>query len=114
MGFVQVSRDGNNQTRATHAKDISLIILGGCTKYIEAPDVVWNRPFKANVAEQYDEWMAGEAHSFTAAANMRYNNNNNNNNEFIIVWITSSSEESAMLIGETWLELSKMAATTSI
>ena len=75
-----MSRDGNNQTRATHAKDISLIILGGCTKYIEAPDVVWNRPFKANVAEQYDEWMAGEAHSLTAAANMRNNNNNNNNN----------------------------------
>ena len=92
-----MSRDGNNQTRATHAKDISLIILGGCTKYIEAPDVVWNRPFKANVAEQYDEWMAGEAHSFTAAANMRYdnnnNNNNNNNNEFITLGITSSSKE---------------------
>ena len=47
--------------------------------------MVWNRPFKANVAEQYDEWMAGGAHSFTAAANMRYNNNNNNNNDFITV-----------------------------
>ena len=61
--------------------------------------------------------MAVEAHSFTAAANMRYNNsnnNNNNNNDFITVWITSSYGESAILMGETWPELSKMAATTSI
>ena len=56
--------------------------------------------------------MAGGAHSFTAAANMRYNNNNNN--DFITEWITSSGGESAILIGETWPELSKMAATTSI
>ncbi|RMX41294.1 hypothetical protein pdam_00017738, partial [Pocillopora damicornis] len=48
-----------------------LIVPGGCTKYIQAPDVVWNKPFKANVTEKYDEWMAGEAHSFTAAGNMR-------------------------------------------
>ena len=33
--------------------------------------MVWNKPFKANVTEKYDEWMAGEAHSFTAAGNMR-------------------------------------------
>ena len=59
--------------------------------------------------------MAVEAHSFTAAANMRYNNsnnnnNNNNNNDFITVWITSSYGESAILMGETWPELSKMAS----
>ena len=66
MGFVQVPRDGNSQTITTHVKDRSLIIPGGCTKYIQAPDVVWNKPFKANVTE-----MACEAHSFTAAGNMR-------------------------------------------
>ena len=48
-----------------------LIFLGGCTKYTQAPDVVWNKPFKANVTEKYDEWMAGEVHSFTAAGNVR-------------------------------------------
>ena len=48
-----------------------LIIPGGCTKYIQAPDVDWNKLFKANVKEKYDEWMAGAAHSFTAAGNMR-------------------------------------------
>ena len=61
--------------------------------------------------------MAVEVHFFTAAANMRYNhnnNNNNNNNDFITVWITFSYGESAILMGKTWPELSKMAATTSI
>ena len=32
--------------------------------------MVWNKPFKANVTKKYDEWMASEAHSFTAAGNM--------------------------------------------
>ena len=31
----------------------------------------WSKPFKANVTEKYDEWMTGEAHSFTPAGNMR-------------------------------------------
>ena len=34
-----------------------VIIPGGCTKYVQVPDVSWNKPFKALVAEQYDEWM---------------------------------------------------------
>lgn len=32
---------------------------------------IWNKPFKANVTEKYDEWMALEAHSFTVVGNMR-------------------------------------------
>ena len=36
------------------------------TKYIEAHNLAWNKPFKG---EKYDKWMAGEAHS-TPAANM--------------------------------------------
>lgn len=47
-----------------------LIIPGDYTKYIQAPDVVWNKPFEANVTEKYDSWMAGEFHSFTVAGNM--------------------------------------------
>ena len=35
-----------------------LIIPGGCTKYVQAPDVSWNKPFKAKVAEEYDEWLS--------------------------------------------------------
>ena len=64
-------RDGNSQKELRTSKIDPLIIPGGCTKYIQAPDVVWNKLFKANVTEKYDEWMAGEAHSFTATGNMR-------------------------------------------
>ena len=39
-------------------------------KYIQAPDVSWNKPFKAIVTEKYDEWMASGQHTFTAAGNM--------------------------------------------
>ena len=44
----------------------ALIIPGGYTKYIQAHNLAWNKPFKG---EKYDKWMAGEAHS-TPAANM--------------------------------------------
>ena len=62
--------DGNSQTKLHTSKTDPLIIPGGCTKYVQAPDLLWNKPFKANVAEKYDEWTAGEAHSFTAAGNL--------------------------------------------
>ena len=61
-GFVQVPFDGNSQKRTS--KIDPLIIPGGCTKYLQAPDK--NKPLKANVTEKYDEWLAGEAHSFTS------------------------------------------------
>ena len=32
-----------------------VIISGGCTKYIQAPDVCWNKPFKARMTELYDQ-----------------------------------------------------------
>ena len=53
------------------AKIDHVIVPGGCTKYIQAPDVSWNKPFKAKVTEKYDEWMANGHHTFTAAGNMR-------------------------------------------
>ena len=34
----------------------TIIMPGGCTKYVQAPDVVWNRPFKDRIQEQYDWW----------------------------------------------------------
>lgn len=30
-----------------------VIVLGGCTKCIQAPDVSWNKPFKATCTEKY-------------------------------------------------------------
>ena len=31
------------------AKVESVIVPGGCTKYIQTPDLVWNKPFKATI-----------------------------------------------------------------
>ena len=54
----------------SRSKIDSVIVAGGCTKFIQAIDVVWNKLFKARVTEIYDKWMADGAHSFTAAGNM--------------------------------------------
>ena len=48
---------GTVKDELAESKIDTVIIPGGCTKYIQAPDVVWNKPFKAKVTEQYDEWM---------------------------------------------------------
>ena len=34
------------------------LIPGGCTRYIQGPDVSWNKPFKARCTEQYDDWLS--------------------------------------------------------
>ena len=49
-----------------------MIVPGGCTKYIQAPDVSWNKPFKASRTEKYDEWLATVGiHEETAAGNLK-------------------------------------------
>lgn len=48
-----------------------VIIPGGCTKYVQALDVSWNKPLKALVAEQYNEWMASGVQEYTEAGNVR-------------------------------------------
>ena len=48
-----------------------VIVPRECTKYIQAPDVSWNKPFKARVTEKYDAWNVEGAPSFSAAGNMR-------------------------------------------
>jgi hypothetical protein len=48
------------------------VIPGGCTKFIQAPDVSWNAPFKAKIRQYYDEWIAtGDRMEYTAAGNPR-------------------------------------------
>ena len=50
----------------------SLLIPGGCTKYIQAPDVSWNKPFKAKVSEEYDEWLSTDGiNNLTDAGNLK-------------------------------------------
>ena len=47
------------------------IIPGGCTKYIQAPDLSRNKPFKQKVTDLYDEWLSTEGlERETAAGNL--------------------------------------------
>lgn len=47
------------------------VIPGGCTKFIQAPDVYWNGPFKAKVRQFYENWMLHGEKSYTKSGNMR-------------------------------------------
>ena len=47
------------------------MMLGGCTKYIQAPDVSQNKPSKTHVTEQYDDWLANEILEYPAEGNMK-------------------------------------------
>ena len=43
----------------------SVIIPGGCTKYIQTPDVCWNKSFKARMTKLYDQLLCEGVHQFT-------------------------------------------------
>ncbi|KAL2096389.1 hypothetical protein ACEWY4_008537 [Coilia grayii] len=48
------------------------VIPGGCTKYVQAPDVMWNQPFKASLHASYDEWLAGDTDKqYTSGGNLK-------------------------------------------
>ena len=50
----------------------TVLVPGGCTKYIQAPDVSWNKPFKAYCTEKYDEWLEAEGiHQETDGGNLK-------------------------------------------
>ena len=53
------------------ANTAQAFIPGGCTKYIQAPDVSWNKPFKQIVSDYYDEWLANGVHEYTEAGNLK-------------------------------------------
>ena len=59
--------------QALQSKKIDRVIVpGGCTKYIQAPDLCWNKPFKAACTEKYDEWLGSVGiHEETAAGNLK-------------------------------------------
>ena len=48
-----------------------VVVPDGCTKYIQVPDVVWKKPFKAKIVEYY-EWLANGIHQYTAVGNLKY------------------------------------------
>ena len=48
------------------------IVPGGCTKYIQPPDVSWKKTFKAHCTERYDDWLTAEGiHKETEAGNLK-------------------------------------------
>ena len=47
-----------------------VIIPGGCTKFIQAPDVSWNKTFKAFCTERYNQWSADGVHAETKDGNL--------------------------------------------
>ena len=49
----------------------SVIILDGCTKYIQEPDVCWNKPFKARITKLHDQGLSEGVHQFTEDGNMK-------------------------------------------
>lgn len=49
----------------------SVIVPGGCTPYIQAPDESWNKPFKAHLISEYDKWLSSGIHQYTKAENMK-------------------------------------------
>ena len=49
----------------------SMIIPGGCTKYIQALDVRWNKPFKTKMTELHNEWLSKGVHQFAGGGNMK-------------------------------------------
>ena len=52
--------------------DQAIIIPGGYMKFIQAPDVVWNKPFKAMWTETYDHWLEEEGiHNETVEGNLK-------------------------------------------
>ena len=45
----------------------AVVVPGGCTKYIQVPNVSRNKLFKAAVTEKYDEWLAKSVNDLTPA-----------------------------------------------
>lgn len=47
------------------------VIPGGCTKFVQAPDVCWNAPFKAKIRQLYEDWMLHATKEVTSSGNPR-------------------------------------------
>ena len=50
--------------KLTTSKAESLIVPGVCTKYIQAPDLSWNKPSKEKMQGFYDDWLANGVHEY--------------------------------------------------
>ena len=63
----------SEETKAVLAelKAHNAVVPGGCTKYVQAPDI-WNQPFKAAITRFHEDWMAdGSGIELTRGGNPR-------------------------------------------
>ena len=74
--------------KLVNAKVESVIVRGGCTRHIQAPDLVWKKPFKARIEELCNDWLANAKHQFTPAGNMKPLPR-----RLIVEWVLKSCEE---------------------
>ena len=51
------------------SKLLSAVIPGGCTGFIQTPDVCLNKPFKDHYTKAYDDWFQSGNQEFTAGGN---------------------------------------------
>ncbi|KAI1694677.1 DDE superfamily endonuclease domain-containing protein [Ditylenchus destructor] len=61
------------QTKAT-LKQLGLhtaVVPGGCTGFVQAPDVSWNMPFKQHIQREYNNWMLAADREWTVKGNPR-------------------------------------------
>ncbi|KAL3124676.1 hypothetical protein niasHT_009263 [Heterodera trifolii] len=49
----------------------SAVVPGGTTKFIQAPDVCWNAPFKNAIREKYNDWMVNGEKPTTSTGNLK-------------------------------------------
>ena len=85
------SDETKKQLKKKQKLDVAMI-PGGVTSLIQAPDISWNKPFKASLRNQYDDCLAGEKHSFTQGGNMRACTKSELCDMVLIAWASVSEE----------------------
>ena len=60
------------RTETSRMRLHTAIVPGGCTKYIQAADVVWNACFKSHMQSCYNTWLADpDCHEYTRGGNLK-------------------------------------------
>ena len=80
------------------------LIPGGCTKYVQAPDVVWNKSFKGHIVESYDEWLGSGVRQYIEAGNMKPASRH-----LVVEWILESWNRLEKILSSQPSKLGKMA-----
>ena len=71
----------------------TIIVPGGCTKFIQAADVSWNKPMKEHLGEMYDKWLVENEHELTAQGNMQAPSRRQ-----MVTWVLEAWKKSCQMI----------------